>query len=89
MIEHIAKGHGIQIGAATNADIVITSGSNQVNVVFSQRLLKNLPKDGLPVLHFSGPEKTFSPKEYSQFLNDLHDYLFLTYGEGKGPYSGK
>ena len=85
MIEHIAEGHGIQIGSETNADIVVTRGSNTVSVVFTEHLLEKIPGDCLPVLRFSGPKKEMTEQELGQFLNDLHDYLMLTYGEGKGP----
>ncbi len=85
MIEHIAEGHGVQIGNETNADIVVTRGSNTVTVVFSKDLLTNIPRDCLFALRFSGPEKDMTEEEFGQFLNDLHDYLLLTYGEGKGP----
>jgi hypothetical protein len=44
-----------------------------------------MPNDFLPVLRFTGPRKDLPAREFDQFLNDLHDYLLLTYGEGKGP----
>ncbi len=85
MIEHIAEGHGIQIGSETNADIVVTRGSNTVSAVFSEDLLKKLPRDCLPVLRFSAPEKTLTEDSFEKFLNDLHGYLRVTYGDANGP----
>jgi hypothetical protein len=64
MIEHIAEGHGVQIGSETNADIVVTRGSNTVTVVFSKDLLTNIPRDCLFALRFSGTAKDI-PKRNS------------------------
>ena len=85
MIEHIAKDHSIRIGVDTNADIVIQEASNTVTVVFTPGLVKRLPPDCLPVVHFDGAKKVFTEEQYEKFLDDFHDYLLLTYGEGHGP----
>ena len=82
MIEHIAEGHGIRIGKDTNADIRVSTTGATVTVRFSAEIVRRLPGDCLPVLRLDGPERTLTEDEYGQFLNDFHDYLLLTYGEG-------
>ena len=85
MIKELAEGHGIRVGAGTNAEIVVTRTSNTVSVVFTPGLIKRLQPDCLHVLGFTTPEKVLTEQEYAQFLEDFHDYLLLTYGEGHGP----
>lgn len=85
MIEHIAKDHGIRIGAESNADVIVVAASNTVSVTFSHTLVKRLPQDCLHVLDFPAEGKLLTDEQYEKFLNDLHDYLLLTYGEGHGP----
>ena len=82
MITHIAKEHGILIGAGTNVDICVSTAGNLVTVRFSPETLRRLPADCLPVLRFDGPERSLTEADYNQFLENLHDYLLLTYGEG-------
>ena len=85
MVEHIAKEHGIRIGPGTNADSVVEQSGNMVAIAFTPAIIKRLPPDCLPVLHFDAPKKVFTAEQYDKFLDDFHDYLLLTYGEGRGP----
>ena len=85
LIEHIGKEHGIRIAADPAADIVIAEASNRVTVTFSAAILKALPPDCLTVLHFDTPTHTFTREQFDAFIENLHDYLLVTYGEGKGP----
>lgn len=82
LIEHIKEEHGLWIGEEADAMILVSKTNQMIRVHFSDDILKQLPPDCLPVLRFNSPTKTFSEEEYEQFLQDLHDYLVLTYGEG-------
>ncbi len=85
MIEHIGKEHGIRIGAETNADVIVIAASNAVSVTLTPGLVTRLPPDCLHVLDFPAAGKVLTDEQYEKFLNDLHDYLLVTYGEGHGP----
>lgn len=85
MIQHIGKDHGIKIGTNADADIVLNETSNTVSVLFTPELVKRLPPDCFSVLKFSNPKKIMTPDEFGQFMENFHDYLLLTYGEGHGP----
>ena len=86
MIEHIGKEHAIRIGADTNADVIVVSASNNTfSVTFTPGLIKRLPQDCLHVLDFPAEGKVLTDEQYDKLLNDFHDYLLLTYGEGHGP----
>lgn len=89
MIAHITEAHGIRIATNADADVIIKAESNTVSVVFTSNLVSRLPQDCLPVLHFTGPEKVLTEEGLERFLNDFHEYLLLTYGEGGGPRRGK
>jgi len=85
MIEHIGKDHGIRIGAEANADVIVMAASNTFSVTFTPGLVKRLPQDCLHVLDFPAAGKVLTDEQYEKLLNDFHDYLLVTYGEGHGP----
>ena len=82
MIEHIAKEHDVRIGSEPDADILVSTSNDTVTVRFTAETMKRLPPDCLPILKFSGPERSFTETEFSGFLENIHDYLLVTYGEG-------
>lgn len=81
LIEHIAEGHDIWIGAEPDADVLVSRTNHAITVCFTAEALRRLPPDCLPILKFSGPERSFTETEYTRFLDTFHDYLLVTYGE--------